>query len=78
MSYIYDKLQKMTEGKIKELFKENIQDRGVYAKIGVSRDVVYNWKHGRGTAPTIGQMLETLYRLDIITIEVNRNLNSQE
>lgn len=68
----------MTEGKIKELFKENMQERNVYAKIGVSRDVAYNWKHGRGTAPTIGQMLETLYRLDVIKIEINQNLNSQE
>lgn len=68
----------MTEGKIKVLFKENIQDRGVYAKIGVSRDVVYNWKHGRGTAPTIGQMLETLYRLNIIKINVNEDLDITE
>lgn len=68
----------MTEGKIKELFKENMQERNVYAKIGVSRDVAYNWKHRRGTAPTIGQMLETLYRLDVIKIEINQNLNSQE
>jgi len=64
----------MTEGKIKELFKENMQDRGVYAKINVSRDVAYNWKHGRGTAPTIGQMLEVLYRLNIIKIEVNNDI----
>ena len=68
----------MTEGKIKVLFKENIQDRGAYAKIGVSRDQVYNWKHGRGTAPTLGQMLETLYRLDVIKIEVNKDLEIQE
>lgn len=61
----------MTEAKIKEMFKEVVQDRGVYAKIGVSRDVVYNWKHGRGTAPTLGQMMETLYRLDKIKIDVN-------
>jgi len=61
----------MTEGKIKEMFSEIVQDRGVYSKIGVSRDVVYNWKHGRGAAPTLGQMLETLYRLDKIKIDVN-------
>lgn len=61
----------MTEAKIKEMFKEVVQDRGVYAKIGVSRDVVYNWKHGRGTAPTLGQMMETLYRLEKIKIDVN-------
>ena len=68
----------MTEGKIKELFKENMQDRNVYAKIGVSRDVAYNWKHGRGTAPTLGQMLETLYRLNIIKIDVNQETNTLE
>jgi len=61
----------MTEGKIKEMFKEVVQDRGVYVKLKVSRDVVYNWKHGRGAAPTIGQMLEALYRLDKIKITVN-------
>jgi hypothetical protein len=61
----------MTEAEIKEMFTEMIQERGVYNKINVSRDVVYNWKHGRGTAPTLGQMMEALYRLDKIKINVN-------
>lgn len=61
----------MTEDNIKELFDKNIQQRAVYTKIGVSKDVVYNWKHGRGAEPTLGQMLETLYRLNLIKIDVN-------
>lgn len=61
----------MTEENIKELFDKNIQQRAVYTKIGVSKDVVYNWKNGRGAAPTLGQMLETLYRLNLIKIDVN-------
>lgn len=61
----------MSEKEITEMFLEVIQERGVYAKINVSRDVVYNWKHGRGAAPTLGQMLEALYRLNKLKIHVN-------
>lgn len=61
----------MNEDQIKEMFLEVIQERGIYNKINVSRDVVYNWKHGRGTAPTLGQMLEALYRLGKIKIDGN-------
>lgn len=59
----------MSEKEIQRVFFEAIQERGVYKKIKVSRDVVYNWKHGRGAAPTLGQMLEALYYLR--KIEVN-------
>jgi len=58
----------MNENQIKEAFTKAIEERGVYKKINVSRDVVYNWKHGRGTAPTLGQMLEALYHLGKIEI----------
>lgn len=59
----------MTEIEIKSLFTEAIQERGVYKKINVTSDVVYNWKNNRGSAPSLGQMLETLYHLELIKIE---------
>lgn len=59
----------MTEIEIKTLFIEAIKERGVYKKIAVSWDVVYNWKNNRGSKPSLGQMLETLYRLELIKIE---------
>ena len=58
----------MTEIEIKELFTNAIQERGVYKKIGVTSDVVYNWKNNRGGPPSIGQMLETLYYLQLIKV----------
>lgn len=60
----------MTEIEITNMFAEAIQERGVYKKINVTSDVVYNWKNNRGAAPTLGQMLETLYRLELIKIDV--------
>lgn len=57
----------MTETEIKKLFNEAIQERGVYKKIDVSRDIVYNWKSNRST-PGLAEMLEVLYRLELIKI----------
>lgn len=60
----------MTETEIKKLFNEAIQERGVYKKIDVSRDIVYNWKSNK-TTPTLGTMLEALYKLELIKIVKN-------
>lgn len=62
----------MKESEIKEKFNEILNERGIYSKINVSRDVVYNWKKGRGPEPTLGQMLEALYRLEMITVHVSK------
>lgn len=59
----------MTDNEIINLFSEAIKERGVYSKINVSADVVYNWKNNRGSSPTLGQMLEVLYRLKLIKIQ---------
>lgn len=58
----------MKEAAIKEMFDQAIQERGVYKKINVSRDVVSNWKTGK-TKPKLGEMLETLYNLSLIYIK---------
>lgn len=58
----------MTDIEVKNLFSEAIKERGVYKKIAVTSDVVYNWKNNRGAAPTLGQMLETLFRLNLIKV----------
>lgn len=58
----------MTEIEIKTMFTEAIKERGVYKKINVSWDVIYNWKSNRGSAPSLGQMLQTLYHLELIKI----------
>lgn len=58
----------MTENEIKNMFTEAIKERGVYKKINVSWDVIYNWKNNRGSEPSLGQMLETLYHLELIKI----------
>ena len=63
----------MTETEIKELFLQAIEARGIYAKIGYSRSVVYNWKSGRSAEPAVGIMLDVLYKLDLITISKNDN-----
>lgn len=57
----------MTETEIQTLFNEAIKERGVYKKINVSRDIVYNWKTNRST-PGLAEMLEALYRLELIKI----------
>lgn len=57
----------LSEERIKELFYEAITERGVYKKIGWSDSKVSNYKTRR-TTPTLGIMLEALYKLRKITI----------
>ena len=41
---------------------------------GISKDVIYNWRKGRGIKPpTMGQMLDVLYQLDKIKISSNES-----
>ena len=61
----------MKETEIKTMFTEAIKERGVYKKINVSSDVIYNWKNNRGSEPSFGQMLEALYRLELIKLSKN-------
>lgn len=51
----------MDEQEIKETFYKYIKQRGVGTKAGLTNDQVYNYKR---IEPTIGTMLEFLWRLD--------------
>ncbi len=56
----------MTEEQIRKKFFEAISERGVYKKIGWSVTKVSNFK--TRLEPTLGDMLEALYKLEKITI----------
>jgi hypothetical protein len=72
MLYIYNiKTEIMTEDKIKELFFSAISERGVYKKIGWSITKVSNFK--TRLEPTLGDMLEALYKLDKIKVTPNEH-----
>lgn len=62
----------MTETEIKDMFNEAIKERGVYALLDVSKSVVYDWKTNR-TTPSLGTMIEVLYRLGTIKIMKDEN-----
>ncbi|MDO5636252.1 MAG: hypothetical protein Q4G18_03285 [Myroides sp.] len=62
----------MKEAAIKEMFDQAIQERGVYTLLNVSRSVVSDWKTNR-TKPSLGTMIEVLYRLDQISIIKNEH-----
>lgn len=51
----------MKEEEIKSTFYQYINQRGMGTKAGLTKDQVYNYKR---TEPTIGTMLEFLWRLD--------------
>jgi hypothetical protein len=62
----------MKETDIKALFSSVIEERGIYNKLtGISEDKIYNWRKGRGAAPSIGDMLEVLFQLNLISISKN-------
>ncbi|WP_026730215.1 hypothetical protein [Flavobacterium denitrificans] len=59
----------MTKEEIIILFNETLQISGLSRKIeGFSKDVIYNWRNGRGNPPTTGQMLDVLWQLGKIKI----------
>lgn len=57
----------MTVEHIDELFQKAIKERGVHNKLGVTKDVVYNYRKGRGNL-SFGDKLEVLYKLKAIII----------
>ena len=62
----------MTTQEIKDLFTQAINETAVYNKLsGISENMIYNWRKGRGTGPTISDMLNVLYQLKLITITTN-------
>ena len=59
----------MTPEKIQTLFHQAISQKAIYNKLdGISRNQIYNWLNNRGAAPTMGNMLDVLYQLKMITI----------
>jgi hypothetical protein len=57
----------MTQEEIEILFQEAIKERGVHNKIGVTKDVVYNYRKQRGNV-SLGDKLEVLFKLNSIVI----------
>jgi len=59
----------MNQLEIDLLFHETIQQRGIYNKLeGITENMIYNWRKGRGKKPDIGTMLGVLFQLDLIRI----------
>jgi len=59
----------MNQIEIDLLFNEVIKQRGVYHKLeGITENMIYNWRKGRGKKPDIGTMLGVLFQLDLIRI----------
>lgn len=59
----------MNQLEIDLLFNEVIKKRGIYHKLeGVTENMIYNWRKGRGKKPDIGTMLGVLFQLNLITI----------
>lgn len=56
----------ISEERLKELFKEAINERGIYKKIGWSMSKLSNYKSR--TEADIGVMLEVLYKLGRIKV----------
>jgi hypothetical protein len=67
----------MTLTEIETLFQDTIQKRGFSKDLnGISKDVIYNWRNGRGkNPPTTGQMLDVLWQLGKIDIHKNNSKN---
>lgn len=64
----------MNELEIDLLFNDVIKQRGIYHKLeGISENMIYNWRKGRGKRPDIGTMLGVLFQLNLITIHGKPN-----
>ncbi len=64
----------MTPQEIETLFQEAIKERGVHNKLGVTKDVVYNYRNNRGNI-SFGDKILVLLKLDMIKISLNFNLD---
>jgi hypothetical protein len=62
----------MTTGQIEVLFHSVIEEKAIYKKLNdISEDKIYNWRKGRGAKPTIGDMLNVLYQLNLVNVVLN-------
>jgi hypothetical protein len=58
----------MEEKEIRELFLEEIHKRSAGKNAGLTKDQLYHFRHGY--EPTVGLMLEVLWRLDKLDFKV--------
>ena len=58
----------MEESEIKAAFFEEIKQRGIGKKAGLTKQQVYNYRHR--DEPGIGTMLEVLWRLDKLEMKI--------
>ncbi len=59
----------MNQIEIDLLFNQVIKERGIYNKLeGVTENMIYNWRKGRGKKPSIGDMLGVLWQLNLIGV----------
>lgn len=66
----------MTIPDIMATFLKAIKEKAVYNKLdGISENQIYNWRKGRAT-PTVGDMLNVLHQLNLITITANEQPDS--
>ncbi len=69
----------MTTDLIEQTFWSEIEKRGIDKHLeGISKDNIYNWRSKRRTAPTIGDMLNVLYQLNLIKIELHEPTGQPE
>lgn len=60
----------MTPSQIEEVFFHAIQEKAIYKKIeNVTEDMIYNWRKGRGKKPSIGDMLNVIYQLNLVEVK---------
>lgn len=68
----------MTPTQIEELFFKIIEEKAIYNKLeGVSENMIYNWRKGRGKKPTTGEMLNVLYQLNKINVTEIKPLSAE-
>lgn len=69
----------MTTEQIEILFWETINKKesygeAIYKKLeGISEDKIYNWRKGQRTKPNLGDMLNVLYQLKLISVNEIHN-----
>lgn len=69
----------MTTEEIEVLFHSVIEEKAIYKNlIGISEDKIYNWRKGRGSKPSVGDMLNVLHQLNKISLIVNQVATSQK
>jgi hypothetical protein len=62
----------MNQNIIEILFWKTLEQppRNIYTKLSrITRNHIYNWINKRGKSPSLGDMLEVLFELEMISVE---------